>query len=362
MLKNKEINNNMSTQKFTSDTWIRDNFYHLRSFLGAMVHSLKDFGLVCRFPNCKNKAQLYQGNPHDPNYKHKCIRNFYCQVCWDYIRPKNNPLRALCTRCYVNVARRTDISGILDIIVGNRQYKYHCCQNCWDDRFAKTAPFWKRGKIYDPKEEIDIASAHEREVEVFLHDSNDDDRYGYMSNWYPTSFQFGEHLNFDHVEQWMMFWKAVLANDRQATSIIYAESDPKICKEIAGPKLLTTLNPDEWNQISQHVVTIGLILKFQQNKGLLQKLMETKKDNLILIETSPYDNIWGVGITMYEKDYADPSKWPHQPNHPGPNLLGTCLMNVREWLYKTPDETNNFIQELNFETFKNESLVNLVPQ
>jgi len=61
--------------------------------------------------------------------------------------------------------------------------------------------------------------------------------------------------------------------------------------------------------------------KFESDRVLTKQLMET--DTKTLVEASPVDIIWGVGI--HEKDDAilDESNWK------GQNLLGKVLMKVR---------------------------------
>ncbi len=50
-------------------------------------------------------------------------------------------------------------------------------------------------------------------------------------------------------------------------------------------------------------------------------LLSTK--NMVIVEASPSDKVWGIGLSMTNKDINDPKKWK------GKNLLGKCLMNVR---------------------------------
>jgi ribA/ribD-fused uncharacterized protein len=46
----------------------------------------------------------------------------------------------------------------------------------------------------------------------------------------------------------------------------------------------------------------------------------------VLVEASPYDRIWGVGLPPTHEDVAHPARWK------GTNLLGFALMDVREGL------------------------------
>ena len=80
-------------------------------------------------------------------------------------------------------------------------------------------------------------------------------------------------------------------------------------------------NIDIWEENARKIVTQGCFLKFTQNPKLLEILLDTKDD--ILVEASPYDKIWGIGLKEKDAINVDPSEWP------GKNWLGECLMNVR---------------------------------
>ena len=85
-------------------------------------------------------------------------------------------------------------------------------------------------------------------------------------------------------------------------------------------------NYDEqiWGRVRFEVVVKGNYAKFSQNDNLKKILLETK--DAILVEASPYDRIWGVGISKENPDIYNPTKWR------GQNLLGKALMEVRKKL------------------------------
>jgi ribA/ribD-fused uncharacterized protein len=64
--------------------------------------------------------------------------------------------------------------------------------------------------------------------------------------------------------------------------------------------------------------------KFIANPVLQEKLLST--GNKILVEASPYDDIWGIGMKEDDPDVENPKKWQ------GLNLLGQALMSVRTML------------------------------
>jgi ribA/ribD-fused uncharacterized protein len=61
--------------------------------------------------------------------------------------------------------------------------------------------------------------------------------------------------------------------------------------------------------------------QFQQNPALKKFLMST--GDLVLVEASPQDKVWGIGLSANHPDAAFPEKWS------GLNLLGIALMEVR---------------------------------
>jgi ribA/ribD-fused uncharacterized protein len=71
-------------------------------------------------------------------------------------------------------------------------------------------------------------------------------------------------------------------------------------------------------------MTIVNILKFEQNEGFRKELLDT--GDKILVEASPYDTIWGVGLSEDDPLILDEKNWK------GTNLLGVSLMEVRRMI------------------------------
>ena len=78
-------------------------------------------------------------------------------------------------------------------------------------------------------------------------------------------------------------------------------------------------NYDEtfWNQKREKIVLFGAREKFNQNPDLKHILMNTGDTSMV--ESSPYDKIWGIGLSEYDAKRTPPEKWP------GLNLLGKVL-------------------------------------
>ena len=83
-------------------------------------------------------------------------------------------------------------------------------------------------------------------------------------------------------------------------------------------------DPDRWDAACYDIVKAGNLAKFSQNPELWDYLKST--GTRILVEASPRDRIWGIGMGKSNPDAADPAKWR------GTNLLGFALTEVRDIL------------------------------
>jgi ribA/ribD-fused uncharacterized protein len=153
-----------------------------------------------------------------------------------------------------------------------------------------------------------------------------------FSNWYPATFQDDYGNLFHNSEQYMMWRKAVLFNDAEMASKILEvkNGDPKICKALG--RTVKNFNQDIWNTHAKKIVKDGCYYKFTQNKDLKTKLLATKGKQLV--EASPFDKIWGIGMSSNNPNATFPSKWK------GTNWLGICLDDVRDRIALEIDLTN----------------------
>ena len=98
-----------------------------------------------------------------------------------------------------------------------------------------------------------------------------------------------------------------------------AAPTPGECKTL-GRKVMN-FNLIKWKNEAKQIMTHGLKAKFEQNPICAQTLKSTK--NSRLVEASPYDSLWGVGLALKNKDLAQPDLWK------GSNLMGTLLEDLR---------------------------------
>lgn len=142
-----------------------------------------------------------------------------------------------------------------------------------------------------------------------------------LSQWYACEFELYE-CEYHSAEQYMMAKKAELFQDYAAYHKIMAADNPKDCKALG--REVRNFNSDLWNREKYRIVLTGNLAKFSRNPELYQFLDST--GDCVLVEASPYDDIWGVNLSADDPRIQDPSQWQ------GENLLGFALMEVRDIL------------------------------
>jgi ribA/ribD-fused uncharacterized protein len=148
------------------------------------------------------------------------------------------------------------------------------------------------------------------------------DRKSVFSQWYYSPFTDMDGQVYVTAEQYMMAEKAKLFKDYTIMEMIIKTHDPKQCKML-GRKVIG-FNEKIWIKNREKIVYKACIFKFSQNEKLKKKLLET--GDKCIVEASPYDKIWGIGMKESHKDATNPLKWK------GLNLLGNALMMARHGL------------------------------
>jgi hypothetical protein len=139
---------------------------------------------------------------------------------------------------------------------------------------------------------------------------------GYLGNWYPSPFTVGS-LTFHNSEHYFM-WKKVMLFEPEMEAKILATSNPKTMKAIG--QAVKNYDDTVWNNERYKIMVEALMHKFSQNVDLKKRLMETGTSELV--EASPLDRIWGIGITKADALIGKKRN--------GQNLLGKALMEVRD--------------------------------
>ena len=140
-----------------------------------------------------------------------------------------------------------------------------------------------------------------------------------LSQWYPSEFII-KGRRYNCAEQYMMAQKALLFEDEESYKKIIASSEPKEIKALG--REVKGFDSVKWDEEKNRIVREGNFAKFTQKQELRDYLVST--EGKILVEASPYDNVWGIEMHESNSDILNPAKWK------GQNLLGFILMDIRD--------------------------------
>lgn len=142
-----------------------------------------------------------------------------------------------------------------------------------------------------------------------------------LSNFFPAKMVIdGE--TYSCVEQYMHARKAGLFKDEVTRQRIMDTTNPNQMKELG--RQVSGYREKVWRQAAHDVVYKGVMAKFDQDEVLRKYLLST--NTCILVEASPYDKRWGIGLPATHTYATVPALWP------GENWLGFILMEARDAL------------------------------
>ena len=139
-----------------------------------------------------------------------------------------------------------------------------------------------------------------------------------LSQWYAAPFTV-DGIFYPTAEHWMMASKAKLFEDGESLQQILTSPDPKTAKALG--RQVRNFDDKAWKANCRRLVTEGNLAKFGQNESLRDYLLGT--EDHVLVEASPYDRLWGIGLKATDVRAKHPDTWQ------GQNLLGFALMDVR---------------------------------
>jgi ribA/ribD-fused uncharacterized protein len=106
---------------------------------------------------------------------------------------------------------------------------------------------------------------------------------------------------------------------------------PSVAKELG--RQIKGFDVKIWTSVAKQGVFVGNVAKFSQNPLMLHQLMTTY--GTTLVEASPTDTVWGIGLDAVDPRAASRSTWL------GTNWLGEVLTDVRNaftLVYRAGDE------------------------
>lgn len=157
---------------------------------------------------------------------------------------------------------------------------------------------------------------------------------GMYSNWHKSTFMVNrlgkngmEIVEFNCMEQYMMWAKAMLFEDKETAAKILETTSPKAQQDLG--RQVKNFNQEIWNENKYELIYFGLKQKFTQNQYLLKMILTEPVD--MFVECNPVDLVWGVGLSEEDAKNTDPKDWP------GENLLGKGLTQLKYYLLNETD-------------------------
>lgn len=140
-----------------------------------------------------------------------------------------------------------------------------------------------------------------------------------FSQWYEAPF-IVDGLRYPTAEHFMMAEKAMLFEDLGIRDQVLDAPTPGVAKALG--RQIQDFDEAAWLEHRFSIVVRANEEKFAQNPELGQFLQQT--GSRVLVEASPVDRIWGIGLAQDDERASNPNEWQ------GLNLLGFALMQVRD--------------------------------
>jgi ribA/ribD-fused uncharacterized protein len=171
----------------------------------------------------------------------------------------------------------------------------------------------------DQTQKVDIAS---NQCYIFFYQSR-----SYLSNFYEASITIHGDIHFPTSEHYFQYLKAKFFGDIERMKAIAKCQAPREAKRLGS--MVRGFLAAKWDPESIFAMKTVLEAKFEQNPKLAIKLLVTR--DAILVEASPYDRKWGIGLDMSHPGITNPLNWK------GQNRLGQLLMTVRTEMQQAND-------------------------
>ena len=146
---------------------------------------------------------------------------------------------------------------------------------------------------------------------------------GPLSNFAPVEggIEF-DGFRFPTSEHVFMYIKAKTFRDDEIAEQIKNAPDPKTAKNLG--RKVRGFNEKVWEQRRVNAMKTAVQHKFDASPEFRNELLKEKYRNKTFVEASPYDCIWGIGMSENDPNVNDESKWR------GLNLLGNILTKLRD--------------------------------
>jgi ribA/ribD-fused uncharacterized protein len=139
-----------------------------------------------------------------------------------------------------------------------------------------------------------------------------------FSQWHFSDFEIAGQV-YPTAEHFMMSQKALAMDDFDTLAKILECAGPDEAKALG--RQVSPWVQEKWDEVKFEAVVQANVAKFSQDPELKEYILGT--GDMVLVEASPEDKIWGIGLRREDKEASDPNKWR------GRNLLGFALMEAR---------------------------------
>lgn len=130
----------------------------------------------------------------------------------------------------------------------------------------------------------------------------------YKGKIFPTS----EHA--------FMYGKALQFKDLDIAKQLETAKTPKDAKRLG--RKVKGYDDEVWSDVRYEIMKEVCLSKYTRSPYHKRQLLNTGTKELV--EASPYDKVWGIGMSKDDNGVEDRRNWK------GENLLGKVLMEVRE--------------------------------
>lgn len=152
---------------------------------------------------------------------------------------------------------------------------------------------------------------------IFFHTLEDPNAW--CGNWYPCKFKDSNGTEFNSVEQYLMYHKAITFHDKEIAEKILKATDPAEIKALG--RKVRNYDDKVWSKVRYCICMDGIRYKFLQNQDLLDALISADGT---FAECAVKGHIWAIGMSLRDPDRFNKSKWK------GTNYLGLALAQVRK--------------------------------
>ena len=146
-----------------------------------------------------------------------------------------------------------------------------------------------------------------------------------FSNFHECQFEINGKT-YHSSEQYIQQAKANFFGDRETAARIMSCNNALACKMESRNISYGSRDPLSWKIVAKERCKPGVKAKFDQNRGLMNILLNTGRRRLI---ESSYDKLWGSGIPLYNDNWSTGAV--------NTGILGDLLMEIRDESF-TPTE------------------------